>query len=102
MGASLPAFVERKLQDGEEGQPATYEPALLSLIALAGLLINATGLAWTIYRDLQKDADKPSPQVLGRWLRVSIELPERVTVAQRDRMIAVVVEEVVGESGAPS
>ena len=100
IGASLPAVVERELQAGDEEQPAKYEPA--SLIALAGLLVSIASLAWTIYRDLKKETDKPSSEVLGRRVRVSVELPEGVTAEQRDLMIGVVVEEVVEGSGTSS
>ncbi len=56
---ALPAVVEGRLRGGGGGGGA--EPPLRFLepattIALAGLLVSLAGLAWTIYRDLKKDA----------------------------------------------
>lgn len=97
MDPALPGAVERRLAGDEAGPPARYlDPA--TLIALGGLLVSVSQFAWTIYRDLKKETESPSGQVLDRRIRVSVELPAGVTAAQRDRLIGVVVEEVVGGS----
>ncbi len=76
------------------------EPA--TTIALAGLLVSLASLAWTIYRDLKKDAAAPSPDVLARRLRLDADLPEAVTTERRERLIAVIVDEVIAGSGPGS
>lgn len=94
----LPALVETRLQAGADAAPNRYDPTLALAIALAGLVVNVAGLAWKIYWDLRsaaKAADaQPAPEVLTRRLRLEIELPPQVTDAQRDRIIAVVVDEI--------
>ncbi len=102
---ALPAVVEGRLRGGGGGGGA--EPPLRFLepattIALAGLLVSLAGLAWTIYRDLKKDAAAPSPDVLARRLRLDTNLPEAVTTERRARVIAVIVEEVIAGSGPGS
>lgn len=99
---ALPAVVEGQLRGGGggggAGPPLRFlEPA--TTIALAGLLVSLASLAWTIYRDLKKDAAAPSPEVLARRLRLDAELPEAVTTERRARLIAVIVEEVVAGAG---
>ena len=98
--ADLPLLVpevERHLQAGDGGQIAErYEPIT---IALAGLLVSVAGLAWTIYTDLRKQTPHPDPEVMKRRIRVEVELPEQVSVADRDRVIAIVVEETLAERG---
>ena len=70
--------------------PACYDAA--TLIALAALVVSAAQLALDIYRDRPKDAPPPAPDSVARQLRLTLTV-EGVTEAQRDRVIAVVVEE---------
>ncbi len=94
--------MEGQLRSGGRGEPPLQflEPA--TTIALASLLVSLAGLAWTIYRDLKKDAAAPSPDVLARRLRLDAELPQAVTAERRARLIAVIVEEVVAGAGPGS
>ena len=99
---ALPAVVEGQLRGGGGAEPPVrfLEPA--TTIALAGLLVSLASLAWTIYRDLKKDAAAPSPDVLARRLRLDADLPQAVTTERRERLITVVVEEVIASSGPGS
>jgi hypothetical protein len=99
---ALPAVVEGQLRGGGGAEPPVrfFEPA--TTIALGGLLVSLASLAWTIYRDLKKDAAAPAPEVLARRLRLDADLPEAVTSERRERLIAVVVEEVIAGSGPGS
>ena len=93
VGAGLPAHVEAALH-GAPREPTHMEPATATLIALGGLIVSAASLAWQIYRDLKKDAERPAPQVVERQLRLQIALPAEIGPELRDRVIQVVVAEV--------
>ncbi|TGD98387.1 hypothetical protein [Methylobacterium nonmethylotrophicum] len=94
LGPALPALVEARLQGG--APPARYDAA--TAIALAALVLNAAKFAWDIHRDRRKDGAPPTPDSVARQLRLSLRI-EGVTEAQRDRVIAVVVEEAGKEDG---
>jgi hypothetical protein len=86
--------VEAEIAAGPgDRRPGSYEPA--TLIALGGLLVSATSLAWTIYKDLKKQTARPAEAVVVRKVRLQLKeqgLPED---ARSDRMIEVVVAEVI-------
>ena len=90
LDARLPAAVEARLQAGEA--PQRFDPLALS-IALAALLVSAAKAAWDIYRDVKDDA-KPAPAVVERRLRIELHLDPNISTEQRDKVIAVVVDEV--------
>lgn len=93
LGQNLPATVEAELQAGGKG-PERYEPG--TLIALATLLLNVAKFAWDIYRDRKKDAkEAPSAETMARTLRLELKSYEGVSIEQRDKIINVVVEEVL-------
>src|SRR5262245_61519107 len=87
--SDLPAQVEVQLRGGRRER---YDPA--TAIAFAGLLISATQFAWQIYRDLKKDTESPSPEVVARKVRLMIEVPTAISDIQRDQIVATVVDEV--------
>ena len=101
-GPALPALVERQLCDPDA--PPERFTGVETAIAVAGLLISLAQLAWQIYRDRKQDAaaakaaaapppPAPTPDALARTLRLRIEVPAGLTAADRDRMIAVIVED---------
>jgi hypothetical protein len=91
LGADLPANVEAVLQ-GAAGAPQRYEPA--TLIALAALVLNIVKFAWDLHKDLRAAAaPPPSQDVVARRIRLEVPLPNGTTTAQRDQVIAVVVDE---------
>ncbi len=90
----LPQLTEGVLAQGERaGRAQTYDAA--TAIGLASLLVSMAALAWTIHQDRKKAASPPRRDLIERQIRVQLEIPNNVSVAQRDRMIAVVVEETV-------
>ena len=88
--ANLPAVVEARLRSADVA-PERYEAA--TLIALAGLVLEVVKFAWDIYRDLKKQSLNPAPEVIGRRLRVELKMPAHVSDAERDAVIAAVLEE---------
>ena len=62
---------------------------------MAALLVSIAQFAWQVYRDRRKDRAAVAPEGLARQLRLSVEVPPQVTAANRDRLIAVVVAEVL-------
>ena len=96
LGQNLPATVEAQLQMGGTG-PERYEP-VTTVIALATLLLNVAKFAWDIYRDRKKDAKEvPSAETIARTIRLELKSDEGVSAEQRDKIIDVVVEELLKE-----
>lgn len=65
-------------------------------------MVSIGSLAWTIYIDLRKQTPRPDPEVLKRRIRVELELPEQVSAADRDRVLAVIVDETMADPGDPA
>ena len=87
----LPAAVEARLHAGNA--PQRFDPLSVS-IALAALLVSASKAAWDIYRDVKDGAKTPpAPAVVERRLRIDLQLDPNIPAGQRDRVIAIVVEE---------
>ena len=96
LGRNLPATVEAQLQ-GDGAVPGRYDPA--TLIALATLVLNVAKFAWDIYRDHKKDAKAlPSQDAIARRIRLELNVDENVPLEQRDKIIAVVVDEVMKDT----
>ena len=94
--ARLLAEVERELVAAgteEDGPPRRFDPA--TAIALGSLIVSIAGLAWTIYRDIRADHGKPSADALARRIRIELGAPKGPALPQQDRVISVVVEEVL-------
>ena len=90
---NLPAMVEAQLQGGKP--PERFEPLALG-IAFAALVVSASKAAWDVYRDLKKDKKAaPAPDLVARQLRLELKLDGKVSAEQRDKVIAVVVDEIV-------
>ena len=95
-GADLPANVEAALQ-GAGDPPQRYEAA--TLIAMATLVLNIVKFAWDLRKDLRGAAAPPSSrEMVARRIRLDVALPHGTTSAQRDQVIAVVVDELSGTS----
>jgi hypothetical protein len=92
LGADLPANVEAALQ-GAASPPQRFEAA--TLIALAALVVNIVKFAWDVRKDMRATpvAPAPSPEVIARRIRLEVALPQGTTAAQRDQIIAVVLDE---------
>lgn len=93
---SLKAGVETALQiHGKNGRPERYG---VDPIALGSLIVSAAALAWTIYTDLRDQTPKPTRKAISRRVRLELAIDDPVTSAQRDRIIEVVVEEIVEDA----
>jgi hypothetical protein len=94
LNRNLPAMVEAELQGGKPSE--RFEPSLATAIALAALVVSASQLAWNVYRDLKKDQKAvPAPDLMARRLRLELKVDGNVSAEQRDKVIAVVVDEIV-------
>lgn len=105
---SLPALTERAIVEGEprEGM-RSFDPTLA--IALGGFLLSVAQFGWTVYRDLKEDREEAAKEAAGsgdrdraglgallaRRIRVGMETPPGVTPERRDRIVEVVVEEIL-------
>ena len=90
---NLPATVEAQLQAGGRA-PERYEPA--TVIALAALVLNVAKFAWDVYRDRKKDAAvAPSAEAIARTIRIDLKADEGISVEQREKVISVVVDELI-------
>jgi hypothetical protein len=90
---NLPAVVEARLQGGSEA-PKRLDAAIT--IALAALILNAAKFAWDIYRDLKKSSKAaPAPDVIARRMRLELNVAEEIDIARRDKVITVVVDELM-------
>jgi hypothetical protein len=91
-GPGLVVDVEEALntRKGSTSPDRFFDP-----ISLGGLIVSVATLAWTVYRDLVKTTPNPTQEVVTRRVRVNLEAHERVTPTQRDRIIDVVVTEIL-------
>ena len=62
-------------------------------------LISAAQLAWEVYRDLKKETASLSSEVIARKVRLQVAVPAGIDDAQRDRVVATVVDEVTKGAG---
>lgn len=91
-GLGLPADVEAALHArGTTQRPQRY----VDPISVAGLIVSVAALAWTVYQDLRSKTPEPSPAVVARTIRVQLHDTGELDLAQRDRIIEIVVEEAV-------
>ncbi len=93
-GPALPVDVEAALhaRDSTPGPERYLDP-----VALGALVVSVASLAWSIYTDLKQKTPNPSPDVLARAIRVQIRetTPDS---PNRDRVVDIVVDGVVGET----
>ena len=108
---ALPALLERVLTDGNAtpGQQQYGDPPSL---AIATFILTVAKFAFDVYKDHRDKRDKrpdreseaigraEQANALARQLRVSIELPSGITPMHRDRVVAVVVAEVLSHHAA--
>ena len=89
--AELPAATERLLRGASRRRSLDGATSL----ALASLLLSLVQFGWTVYQDLRKQAEPR--EALVRRLRVRIEeTGDHLPAAQRERIVEVVAEEIVG------
>ena len=94
----LPTAVEAHIQAGD-AVPKRFDAG--TTIALAALIISAAQLAWDIHRDLKKDSKPaPAPEIIARRMRLELNVAEEIDVGRRDRVITVVVDELMKQPPA--
>jgi hypothetical protein len=86
--------VETALRDHATDERYGADP-----VAVGSLVVSAASLAWTIYRDLRDKTPKPARKTVEQRVRIELPATDQVPAAQRDRIIEVVVEEVVEDAG---
>ena len=95
----LPQMTERVLSVGDSGVEQ-YE--LGTAIAVASLLVSMVGVAWQVYQDLKKKTQRPSRDVFVRRMRVQTRERTELDGSKRDRMVEVVVDEVMAAARGDS
>lgn len=81
----------------DSGQPDQF----VDPIALASLIVAAADLAWSVYADLRKKKTaKPGPVIVQR-LRIELGESRLIEPAERDRVIEVVVDEIIRTDDHP-
>lgn len=68
-------------------------PQYIDPVALASLIVDVTGLAWTVYTGLRKRTAKPSAEVVARTVRVTRR--DQGQADAPDHIIEVVVTEAI-------
>jgi hypothetical protein len=91
LGDGLVIDVEAALQGRPPGSPDQY----FDPISLGTLIVSVATLAWTMYKDTRHKTEKAPPaDVLARRVRVQLGA-DTVASEQRDRVIDVVVTEII-------
>lgn len=99
LGGQLPGDVEAILRARDD---TTIDHYIADPVSLAGLIVSIASLAWTVYRDLKTKTDAPARDVIERRVRITVSDSEiHAPPAQRDRIIEVVVSEIIGGSTEP-
>ncbi len=86
------ALEDRRSKDpsGRDGHPDQYVDA----IPLAALIVAAADLAWSVYAELRTKTSKPAPVITQR-LRVELIESRVIESTERDRVIEVIVDEII-------
>jgi hypothetical protein len=96
LGGQLPGDVEALLHAGDDAPADRY---VVDPISLAGLIVSVASFAWTVYRDLKTKTDAPARDAIERRVRVEVRESELdAAPAQRDRIIDVVVTEIMNST----
>jgi len=69
-------------------------------ISLGTLIVSVATLAWTVYTDLRSRTPQPSAKTVARTVRVQLRDTDAMAPEQRDRVIEVVVDEVLCAASA--
>ena len=91
----LPQYVEAELAQGATRQPVRKYFDASTVIGLAGFVVAAAGLAWTIYQDTKKKTPQPSQEVVRRKVRLEVQEFKGISDSDQDRVIKTIVEEIV-------
>ncbi|HEX7291297.1 MAG TPA: hypothetical protein VF250_09245 [Conexibacter sp.] len=100
LGGDLPMRVEAALAARDAERP--LQQYVLDPISLGSLIVAIASLAWTIRTDLAKQTPRPANEVVARSVRIALRDADGVRELPPDRVVEVVVEEVLGAGGGPS
>lgn len=89
--SELPAATERLLQ----GAPRRRSLDGATALALASLVVSLAQFGWSVYQDLRKQAEARE-LLVQRLLRKIEETGDHLPAAQRERIVEVVAEEILG------
>jgi hypothetical protein len=64
-------------------------------ISLGGLVVSVATLAWSVYTDLRSKTPQQSAETIARAVRVQLRDTGALVPEQRDRIIEVVIDEVI-------
>ncbi|WP_432198590.1 hypothetical protein [Streptomyces sp. bgisy027] len=92
-GSELKTQVETALDARDSDRRS--EQYAVDPISLGSLIVSAATLAWTVYKDRRDQSQMPTPEVTSQRIRIELPTSDSIPSAQRDRVIRVVVEEIV-------
>lgn len=92
-GPDLAIEVEVALHERDGRQPP--ERYVVDPVSVGSLIVAIATLAWTVYRDLRKKKPSPPPDVVARTVRVEVWQQSGTPPPGQDKILHVVVEEVI-------
>ncbi len=97
LDAGLPASVEAALHAPPDAPPQRYADP----VALGTLIVAVAQLAWSVWTERRRAAPEPPPAVVERAVRIELRDTAALDPALRDRVVAVVVDELMRADGRP-
>ncbi|UBU15049.1 carboxymuconolactone decarboxylase family protein [Nonomuraea gerenzanensis] len=85
--------------DVESALQARRPDQYLDPVSLASLIVSAAALAWTVYQDLRKKTDTPSPDVVSRTVRTELRRSRTLTTRDEEVITLTVQETLTAMSG---
>jgi hypothetical protein len=70
----------------------------LDPVTLGSLIVSTATLAWTVFKDLRAKTLKPKADIVARRVRIELPPAEDISPADQDRVIEIVVEEIINDS----
>jgi tetratricopeptide (TPR) repeat protein len=99
LGPKLPAEIEAALSAHHHGEqrPGQYDSLAIAALATgaASLIVAVAQLAWSILNDQRAHTVKPSPEAIAREVRITLLQQDRPGQPDTDRIIEVVITEVI-------
>lgn len=92
MPEGFPEMVEAVLAVPDRKPDQYLDPVTVSL---AAVLVSVASLGWTIYKDMKTAKKAAAGDALARTIRIELVTPNDVSQDQRDRIIAVVANEIL-------
>ncbi|MET8853620.1 hypothetical protein [Amycolatopsis sp. NPDC004625] len=75
-------------------EPGQY----LDPVTLGSLIVSTATLAWTVFKDLRTKTLKPKADIVARRVRIELPPAEDISPTDQDRVIEIIVEEIVNDS----